>query len=64
MLQHLIDQQKAFTPKMDETDSRLTAVENLTKEDSLSSNSSMPEREKQRIAKDLMVHFCFILVLI
>ena len=64
MLQHLIDQQKTFTSKMDETDPRHTTAENLMKEDSLSSNSSTPEREKQRIAKDLMVHFCLILVLI
>ena len=64
MLQHSIDQQKIFTSKMDVTDSRLTAVENLMKEDSLWSNSSMPERGKQRIARDFMVHFCLILVLI
>ena len=56
MLQQMIDQQTAFSSKIDETETRITAVERWIKESSSSSSSSStPKQTKQRILRDLSV---------
>ena len=56
MLQQVIDEQAAFRSKMNETETRIIAVENLLKDScSSSSSSGTPKRTKHRILRDLSV---------
>ena len=56
MLQQVIDEQAAFRSKMNETETRIIAVENLLKDScSSSSSSGTPKQTKQRILRDLSV---------
>lgn len=63
MLQKLIDQHSAFSSKMDETETRIAAVERLVRESSSSSSSSTtPKRTKQRLLRDLSVSASIVII--